>query len=283
MEPDYSLLEAAQLRVLRARATLQAMGVGQRQQREQQQQQQQQDQAASRCEEEPNFLHVEAEHQHEGISNGEEAAKDRGGSEGHGRRVDEEAGAHAIGRSGGGERDGRGCKRQGPAVFAELPQQSNGPEEQATAQDFLGAEGSWRGRMQRRTHMFQTHVESRARDGQEEDFKGKMAQIQQLRLELEASSSLSSSIGYDSGDSTSHRSEHLENFSSKRRTFSDFPPQRFQAPRKRPLCTPEKNDDNAHRSSQGEAGRIIMSAWSEKEVQVAWQKRGREKSRFRKP
>jgi hypothetical protein len=26
-----------------------------------------------------------------------------------------------------------------------------------------------------------------------------------------------------------------------------------------------------------------MSAWSEKEVQVAWQKRGREKSRFRKP
>jgi hypothetical protein len=256
VEPHYNLLEAAQLRVLRARATLQAIGLGQRQQREKQQQQQQQDQTASRNEEEPNVLHVEAEHLHEGISNGEEAAKDREGSEGHGRRGDEEVGAHAIGRSSGGERDGRGCKRQGPAVLAELPQQSNGPEEQVTAQEFLGAEGSWRGRMQSRKNILQTNVESLAREGQEEDFKGKMAQIQQQRLELEASSSVLSSIGCDSGDSTSHHSEHLENFSSKRRTFSDFPPQRFQAPRNRPLCTPEKNDDNAHRTSQGEAGRL---------------------------
>ena len=312
MEPDYNLLEAAQLRVLQARATLKAIGSGQRQQREQHQQQQQDPQpthpvpqsiklpspnlarfpvtspqgsinwatgvfedkvdeiprataqAASRCEEEePNVLHVKAEHQHEGISNSEKAAKDREGSEGAGRREDEEAGAHAIGRSSGGERDGRG-RRQGPAVPAELPQKSNGPEEQATAQDLFGTEGSWRERMQSRMHTLQAHVESRAQDGQEEDLKGKMAQIQQLRRELEASSSVSSSIGYDakwgggydSGDSTSHHSKHLANFSSKRRTFSDSPPQHLQAPRNRPPCTPEKNDDNSRKSSQGEAGRF---------------------------
>jgi hypothetical protein len=164
------------------------------------------------------------------------------GSVGGGRSGDEEAGAHAIGRSSGGERDGRGCRRPGPAVLAELPQQSNGPEEQARAED-LGAEGGWRGRMQSRMHMLQDHVENRARDGQEEDLKGKLAQIQLLRLELEAYSSGSSSIGYDSGDSTSHHSEHLENFPSKRRSFSDSPPKRLQAPTNQPRCT----------SSQGEA------------------------------
>ena len=101
----------------------------------------------------------------------------------------------------------------------------------------------WRDKMHTRMHMLENQVESRARNGQEEDLKAKLAQIQQLRLELEAFSSDTSSDSNDSeGYSTSsasesvasHDREHMRHFLTR--------------------------DDNAHKSPQGALGLLCACA-----------------------